>query len=723
VTGRREDKPAVARAMPHRRAVLKGAAAALVVPFAPLPGLTTPSQAMASDIALTAFLRIEASGRILVLSPTLEMGQGTHTAHAMILADELGANLADIRVETARPAPDYGRLNPTNGTRSMNSGGSWGVRYWYMPLRRVGAQARAMLLEAAAERLSVPVRELTSAEGRVTHRASKRTLSFGELVGLAATKTPPAEPVLRPDSELRYIGRNVARLDLPAKVTGAQIYGFDLKLPGMVYALHVKCPAFGGHVERLDATAARAVRGVVRVIERADGPVVVAETMWAAIKAAGVLNIAFAGDTALTSTAISARMREGLSAPEALPSRRDGDASAALAASTRVIEHDYEVPFIAHQPMETFNLTLTFTGDRLEAWSAFQMQDRQRATLARLAGLPVDAVTLNTVAAGGAFGRRFDDSDFGAAVDVARQMRRPVKYVWRREEETTGGGYRPAQMARLRAGLDAQGRITALTIRVSGTSILHDFAAQRGTALDFTNVQVLSDTRYRPAGGYSVDYAKRQEPVPSMFWRAVGATQNGFFLERFIDEVAQAAGRDEVEMRRELLAHDPRALRVVNTAAARGGWGTPLAAGRARGFAYVESYGSLCAQVIEASLVGGRPLVHRVTCALDCGAVVMPDGVRSQVEGGIIQAVSAALAEKITLTDGRASQANFDTYPILRIDEANFPIELHIIASGETMGGVGEPPVPPVAPALASAVSKLTGRPVRSLPLVDAIRV
>jgi isoquinoline 1-oxidoreductase beta subunit len=320
---------------------------------------------------------------------------------------------------------------------------------------------------------------------------------------------------------------------------------------------------------------------------------------------------------------------------------------------------------------------------------------------------------------GGSYGRRLHEDIAASAVTVARALDRPVKLFWNRAAEIGQGWYRPAQMARLKAGLDAQGRVAALSIRTAGPSPQRDFWG-RDAELDRSAVQTLDDTRYR-VPGYQVDYVRHLVPVPTMPWRGVGATQNGFFLECFLDEVAQAQGRDPIELRRELLAHDQRALRVVNLAAERAGWATPPRQGRARGFAFVFSYGSLCAQVAEVSLEGGRPRVHRIVCVLDCGAVVLPDGVRSQVEGGVMHGLSAALGEAVRIQDGRAANTDFDTYPILRMDAAPV-VEAHLVESTEAMGGVGEPPLPPVAPAVANAFSRLTGRRIRALPILDALR-
>jgi isoquinoline 1-oxidoreductase beta subunit len=461
---------------------------------------------------------------------------------------------------------------------------------------------------------------------------------------------------------------------------------------------------------------------VIEVVPIPGGAAVVANSMWAAMRGGAALDITWkpTDHDRLTSADITAAMKAGLDSREAAVARNDGDVDAALRGAARVVEADYEAPFLAHTPLEPYNINVRIDGDRLEIWAPTQNQDRLVNRVVRDTGWAADKIRLHTMLQGGGFGRRLYEDIPGSAVIVARAVGRPVKLFWSREDEIGQGWYRPAQMARMRAGLDASGKVVGLSIRTAGTSMQRDFNSST-RELDASSVQTLDDTRYR-TGTYRVDYARRQVPVPTMPWRSVGATQNGFFMECFLDEVAEAAGKDPVELRRELLAHDARALRVVNTAAERAGWGTPLPAGRARGFAYVESYGSLCAQVAEVSMQDGRPVVHRVVVALDCGKQVLPDGVRSQIEGGVIQGLSTALGEKIVIADGRVQNANFDGYKVLRVDEAPPVIEAHVIESGERMGGVGEPPVPPITPAVANAVSRLVGRRIRRLPITDELR-
>ena len=393
--------------------------------------------------------------------------------------------------------------------------------------------------------------------------------------------------------------------------------------------------------------------------------------------------------------------------------------AAAAAAARRIVEADYEVPYLSHSPMEPWNCTVEFGSDGdVHIWAPVQTQDRNRNAAAAAAGVPAEKIRLHTTLLGGGFGRRLGSDGIAAAVVTARAVGRPVKFFWRREDEFGQGWYRPAQVARLKAALDADGRVTGLHVRTAGPALSASFSPQGLPAgqLDGSSVQTIRDSRYKPEA-FHVEWVRVDQPVPMAPWRAVGATQNGYFMECFIDEVARAAGRDPYQLRRELLAHDPRALNVIDTVARAAGWGEPLPKGRALGMAFVESYGSLCAEVAEVSLRDGKPFVHRVVCALDCGSIVLPDGVRSQVEGGIVQGLSAVLGEAVNIAAGAAVERNFDTYSLLRITGAPERIETIIIESGEAMGGVGEPPLPPLAPAVVNALVALAGRPIRELPL------
>ena len=705
--------------MIDRRQFLAGSGGLVLAISLPSPSARASADATGTASPLTAFLDIGADGLVTLHSPTTELGQGTHTGHAVIVADELDVPLGRVRVVTAEPADPFRR----NG--SMSTGGSTGVRAWHEALHKAAAQARGMLLAAAAAELSVAPAELDTEAGEVVHAASGRRLSYAALAPAAGALEPPADPPRRDPATYRYIGHRVPRVDVAAKVRGEPLFASDVVRPGMVYACARLSPVFGAEVESLDPKPALAIPGVTQVVPIPGGAAVVAGDSWSAMRGAEALAIRFqrtAHDT-LDSATISRQMRAGLEADaRAIEARNDGDAAAAFIAAARTVEAVYEAPYLTHAPMEPWSCTLELDESGvLHLWVPAQTQDRHRNIAAEAAGLPVERVRIHTTMPGGGFGRRLGADGLPGAVRTVMALRRPVKFFWRREEETAQGWYRPAQVARMRAALDADGRVTALSLRTAGPALAASFSPRGLPAgqLDGSSVSVLRDARYRP-GAFRVDWVRVDQPVPMAPWRAVGATQNGYFLECFIDEVAQAANKDPYLLRRELLAHDARALKVIDSAAEAAGWDLPLPAGRARGMAYVESFGSLCCEVAEVALAGSRPVVHRVTCALDCGSVVLPDGVRAQVEGGIVMGLSVAMREQVRIANGGAAELNFDQYRPLRMSEAPERIDTVLVESGEAMGGVGEPPLPPIAPAVANALFALTGRPVRRLPLSES---
>ena len=696
-----------------RRDFVLGSGALAIAVSVPL---RAEAAAAGEDRFVTAYLEVAPDGRVTLHSPTTEMGQGTHTGHAVIIADELGVDLDKVSVVTAEPADPFRR----NG--SMGSGGSWGVRHWYQPLRKASAQAREALIGAAAAQWGVAAGECALERGEVVHAASNRRQGIGALAAAAAARPLPAEPALRPKSALRYTGRKVPRVDLGPKVRGEPVFASDVERPGMVYACAVLSPVFGAELDGFDRDSATAVPGVLDVVAVPGGAAVVASHSWAALRGADALKIRFkpTPHDGLDSATISRQMRAGLDAATgAVEARNDGDWAAVAKSAHRLVKADYEVPYLAHAPMEPWNCTVEIDREgTVHVWAPVQTQDRNRNAAAAAAGVPAEKVRLYTTLLGGGFGRRLGSDGIAAAVATAKAVKKPVKFFWSREEEFAQGWYRPAQAARLEAALDAQGRVAGLRVRTAGPALSASFSPQGLPAgqLDGSSVQTIRESRYKPAA-FHVEWVRVDQPVTMAPWRGVGATQNGYFLECFIDEVARAAGRDPYQMRRELLAHDPRALNVIDTVAKAARWGEPLPRGRARGMAFVESYGSLCAEVAEVSLHEGRPVVHRVVCALDCGSVVLPDGARSQVEGCIVQGLSAAMGEAAGIAQGRASDRNFDTYRLLRISQSPERIETILIESGETMGGVGEPPLPPIAPAVVNALVALTGKPIRELPL------
>jgi isoquinoline 1-oxidoreductase subunit beta len=665
---------------------------------------------------VNAYLEISTDGRVLLHSPTTEMGQGTHTGHAVIIADELGVDIERVSVVTAEPADPFRR----NG--SMGSGGSWGVRYWYEPLRKATAQAREVLIAAGAAQMGVAADQCRLKRGEVVHVASNRRLGIGTLTAAAAALPLPENPPLRQKADLRYTGQKVPRVDLGAKVRGEPVFASDVERPGMVYACAVLSPVFGAELEGFERDSVKSVAGVLDVVAIPAGAAVIATHSWAALQGAEALKIRFkpTPHDGLDSATISRQMRAGLGAETgAIEARKDGDWEAVAKSASRIVRADYEAPYLSHAPMEPWTCTVEIdSGGVVHIWAPVQTQDRNRNAAAAAAGVPPEKVRLHTTLLGGGFGRRLGSDGIAAAVVTAKAVKKPVKFFWRREDEFGQGWYRPAQAARLEAALDAEGRVTGLRVRTAGPSLSNSFSPQGLPAgqLDGSSVQTIRESRYKP-DAFHVEWVRVDQPVPMAPWRAVGATQNGYFMECFIDEVARAAKRDPYQLRRELLAHDARALNVIDTVAKAAGWGGPLPKGHALGMAYVESYGSLCAEVAEVSLRDGRPFVHRVVCALDCGSIVLPDGVRSQVEGGIVQGLSAAMGEAVDIANGRAVERNFDTYPLLRITQSPARIETIIIESGEAMGGVGEPPLPPIAPAVVNALAALTGKPIRELPL------
>ncbi len=697
-----------------RRAFLAASGAfTLSFTVAPLANAQAPAPA-----PWTAYLSIGANGRVHLHSPTTEMGQGTHTAHAAIIADEIGVPLAWVTVDTPEPSDPFRRGG------AMGSGGSQGVRAWWDALRKVGASARQSLIAAVADKQGVSPDDVSIRDGKVI--VGKGIFMLGDAAKWAAAR-PPVEGVPKDPKTYSIVGKATPRVDIPAKVRGEPLFSSDFTRPGMVYACAVLSPVWTGKVGKLNEAPALAVKGVERVVPFDGGAAVVAKTQWAAMKGAQALEVSWASTAydGLSSAAISAAMLAGLDKDaEAIGAKNDGDVAGSLAGAAKLVSADYEVPYIAHTPMEPWSVTIEPTADGgLEIWGPFQTQDRNRGTAAKAAGLPVEKVKLHTLMLGGGFGRRLGDDGMPAAVAVAMALKKPVKVFWRREDEIGQGWYRPAQVARMKAALDKDGKLTALHIRTAGPSMRDSFAPgglPKGQ-LDGSSVQILPEILYKfPA--YKIDWVRVDQVIPMAPWRSVGATQNGFFIESFLDEVALAAGKDPVQLRRELLAGNTRALKVIDAAAKAGDWGKPLAKGRARGFAFVYSFASLCAHVVEASLTDGVVTVHKVTCVIDCARVVTPDGARNQMEGGIVQGLSTALFEGIEVANGACQNRNFDSYRLMRMNEAPKVIETIFIENDEpVLGGIGEPGLPPATPALVNALAKLTGKPIRKLPIMATL--
>jgi len=691
-----------------RRTFLASSGAALVVPFA-VPSL---ARAAAESDAITAYLRIEPDGAVTIISPVAEMGQGTHTGHAAIIADELGVHIARIRVTVAeQPAPAY-RLF----FGQMRSVGSFGVRAWIEPLRKSAAQARTVLTQAAAARWAVDADTLTVEDGVVLHPSSGRQAAFEDLIADAARLPLPEEPTLRPAETRRYVGRSVPRIDTAAKIDGSAIYGIDVRLPDMLYGAIRLSPVFGAEVESIDRASAP---GAIAVAEVPGGAVVVADSWWKAKQLADGLSIRWrpTPHDGISSADISRALRSGLDVETAPAAVARGDAVARLREAGRVVEADYEVPFLTHVSMEPITCAAQVSDRRCDVWMSTQGHDVVLEALKDVTGLPADDIYIHTTFLGGGFGRKTHGEVAQQAVLASRAVAgRPVKVVWAREDDVQQGQYRPVMAARMRAALDAQRRMTAMHVRLSGPMMGREYShVTIRDHFDFFSHAVFGDQKYVP-GDYRLDHHVVPVPPSTCPWRAVSSSQNGFFLESFIDEVAHAAGQDPLAYRRARLADHPSHVAVLDSVARRSNWGAPLPGPTwGRGVAIVESYGSRCAQVAEVEMVDGRPVVRRVVLAFDCGEAVNPGQVEAQMTGSVIDALGPTLRCQISLNDGRAEQSNFDTYPILRMDEVP-EIDVEIVNTGAPIGGVGEPGLPPTAPAVANAIYAATGKRARKMP-------
>jgi isoquinoline 1-oxidoreductase beta subunit len=675
---------------------------------------TAAGRAAEADTAFApnAWLVIEPSGDVVIRVASSEMGQGVMTAMPMLVAEELDADWSRVRVETAPEGKPY--YNPLLGSQS--TGGSTAVRGFWNTVREAGAVAREMLVVAAAQRWQVDASQCRTGKGAVAHPGSGRQAGYGELAEAAARLPVPAAAFLKDPADFTLVGTSVPRVDTPSKVDGTAQFGLDVRMPGMLVAVVARSPAFGGRARSFDADGARSVRGVRHVVPLEHGVAVIADGFWPAAKGRDALRAQWdAGpDSGLDSAAIAKRFAAAVK--NGVEARREGDVDTAFDAAARRIEAVYDVPYLAHACMEPMNCTAHVRADGCDVWAPTQSQTSTRKKAAEITGLPIDQVTVHTTFLGGGFGRRSEVDFVAEAVTLSKTVGAPVKVVWTREDDMHHDFYRPATHNRLRAGLDADGRLVAWEHRIASPSILaRRFPDAVKNGIDRTSVEGAANLPYS-VPNLLVTCARVDAGVPVGFWRSVGSSQNAFVTECFLDEVARAAGVDPLEMRRRLLADEPRHLGVLNLAADRAGWSLPTPAGRHRGIAVAESFGSFVAQVAEVSLEQGEVRVHRVVCAIDCGLTVNPDTIEAQMESGIVYGLTAALYGEITIRDGGVVQGNFDDYPLLRLKDMP-RVEVHIVQSGEHPGGVGEPGTPPIAPAVANAVAAATGKPVRSLPI------
>jgi len=687
-----------------------------------LLGWRIDARPLSPVFAPNAFIRIGTDGRVTMIMGQVEMGQGMYTAMPMLLAEELEVGLDQVRLEHA-PPDDKLYANPIFHFQA--TGGSTSVKGLYEPMRRAGATARTMLMAAAAKRWNVDPASCRAERGAVIHTPSHRRLSYGALAAAAAALPIPDNVVLKRPEDFKLIGTPAKRLDTPDKVNGRAQFGIDVRLPGMKIATVAASPVLGGTVAGLDEAKAMAIAGVRQIVKLDDVVAVVADHMWAAKQGLAALAIRWDdGPNAKVSTADVVRELDAASQQPGVVGRKEGDAAAAIAGATVKLDAVYQAPFLAHTTMEPINCTVHVRPDGCEVWTGSQVLARAQATAAQVTGLPLERVVVHNHLLGGGFGRRLEVDYVTQAVRIAKQVDGPVKVVWSREEDVQHDVYRPYYYDRMAAGLDAHGKPIAWTHRLVGPSILARWAPPAfrngldGDALDGA-VHLQYDI---PA--IQVEYVRHEEPVVNTgFWRGVGVTHNTFVIESFIDELALAAKADPFEYRRALLAKSPRARTVLELAAQQAGWGETLPAGRGRGIALMYSgWDTYVVQVAELSVSeSGEVRVHRIVCAVDCGTVVNPDIVKAQIEGGVIFGIGGALWGEVTLKNGRVEQSNFHDVRVLRMNETP-PIEVHLVRNLEPPGGIGEPGTAVTAPALANAIFAATGKRIRKLPLVSALK-
>jgi len=665
---------------------------------------------------VNAFIAIDPDGGILIRSPHQEMGQGAITALPMIVAEELECDWSKVKVEHASPARN---LREHNVYGDMLTVGSRGVRTSWQMLLQAGASARARLVAAAARRWKVADDECVATNSTVVHKASGRSLGYGALAAEAAAIKLDKEPAIRTADQFKLIGKTLPRLDTPLKINGTAKFAIDTKLPGMVYAAIAACPVFGGKLASVDETPAKGRRGVHEVVKLGNAVAVVADSFWRAKEALALLKPQWSvGEAGRTDSAQFAKAyRDTLDGPM-VTARNDGNVDDVFAKGGKIVEAVYEAPHLAHATMEPLNATVRFADDKLEVWLGSQTPMGSIRQAATASGLKPEQIVIHNCFLGGGFGRRSVNDEMRQAIDVAKRVGKPVKLVWTREEDMTQDRYRPQAAVRMKTALGSDGMPTAFDARIAVGSILRSVGMSKvDNGIEAQAVEGFANTNYKIAN-LRVGCMLKNTHVPVMFWRSVGSSQNAFFMESYIDEVAHAAGKDPYQFRRALLAHRPDYLGVLDKLAEKGDWGKPLAAGRGRGIAVHECYGSIVGQVAEVTVSKkGEVRVDRVVAAVDCGHAVNPGIVEAQIESGVIYGLSAALYGEITIKDGRVEQSNFDSYQVMTLTDTP-KIEVYLaLSGGKKWGGIGEPGTAATAPAVANAVFAATGTRVRSLPL------
>ncbi len=703
-----------------RRTLLKSAGGALVIGF--VYGTGRDAWSAEAPFAPNAFVRIAPDNTVTVLSKHIEMGQGSYSGLARIVAEELDADWAQMRAEGA-PANTKVYSNLAFGMQG--TGGSSSIANSYEQLRNAGATARAMLVQAAAKTWNVPADQVTISKGVVSHAASNRSATFGQLSATAAKLPVPEKVPLKDPKTFTLIGKAGIRVDTPAKSDGTALYGLDVRFPGMVTAVIARPPRFGGVMKSFDDSGARAVTGVTQVLAVPSGVAVVADSYWAASRGRDALKIEWDDSKAdMRSTPQITAEYKKAAGETGKKAKTTGDVDAAFKGA-KIITADYEVPFLAHAPMEPLNCVVRRSDSGAELWYGCQFQTVDQGNVAKLLGLKPEQVTINTLYAGGSFGRRANFfSDFvSETVEIAKQLPvgTPVRLVWSREDDIRGGRYRPMYYHRLQATLKADGTIAAWKHHVVGQSIMAGtpFEAGMKDGIDGSSLEGAVDLPYQ-IPNFAVELTPTKVGATVLWWRSVGSSHNAFVTEAFIDQLAKEAGKDPFQFRRTMIPEGTPERKALELAADKAAWGKPLPPNRARGIAVAKSFGTSVAQVAEVSRdASGRIRVHRVVCAVHCGTAVDPRGIEAQMEGGIAYGLSAAMKGEITLKDGKVEQGNFDTYDVLRMDEMP-EIEVHIVPSDEKPTGTGEPGVPPIAPAVANAILALTAKAVTRLPMTRA---
>jgi CO/xanthine dehydrogenase Mo-binding subunit len=668
------------------------------------------------------FVRIAPDGRITLLIPNIEMGQGIHTAEAMLIAEELEVGLDQVEV---LPAPPNEDLYKQPLLQSQTTGGSTSIRATWTPLRQAGAMARTLLVGAAAAKWNVNAADCVAARGVVTHSGGNHSATYAELVEDAAKLPLPTDVVLKDPSKFTLVGTAAARVEGPSKTDGTAVFGIDVKVEGMKIATVIACPIFGGTLGTVDETAARAVPGVHDVVKLKRAVAVTGDHYWAARQGVDALVIEWGeGQNAgLTTDLIFQDLKKASETGQPVLARTEGDAVAAFASAPRKVEAVYQLPFLAHATMEPVNCLVHVREGECEIWCGTQVPTAAQALAAKILNLPVDKVTLHNQVIGGGFGRRLEADYVGQAVEIAKGLFYPVKVIWSREEDFQHDLYRPAYYDRISAGLGEDGKPVAWIDHVTGGSVLGSYlptGLPDGT-LDSDAVEGAAEPPYAfPT--LLVDWIRKDPPVPVSWWRGVGPTHNIFVVESFMDELAEAAGQDPVAYRMSLLGNNPRAAAVLKLAADKAGWGTTTAAsGEGRGVALHMSFGSYIAVILDIAVAtDGAISLQRAVAAVDCGHVVNPDIVTAQVEGGLLFGLSAAIYNGITIDAGRVQQTSFDEYGQLRMNES-IPVEVHIVPSTQDPGGMGETSTVSAAPALGNAIFAATGKRLRSLPFVPAL--